>query len=438
MSKPKFKIVLDIRRKKSNGLYPVKLSVFCLLDNKKQTKVYPILNTSNLLHLNEDKSISEKYPKIDEFSESQFNKIMNATNNTNSLMVQNRIFKKIVSNAEEISKTLEPFSFKEFEKLMFKKYSDGQDAFSYFDEIVEEKLKNGKVSTSEKYKLAKRSISKFLDYKELNPNKLILESVNKKFLDEYESYCTNIKKMSIATTAIYLRNLRTVYRLGIAAKEISGDNYPFGQGKYQIPSGGKVNKALTESDIRILWKAEPQNELQARAKDFWFFSYYAYGMNTRDICELKHSSINDKNIYYERAKTRYTKKNQTIKQVPLTKSMVEIIKRRKDKESKYLFGIITDTDTPTITHKKIQLFNNFINTHFRKFAIHAGINEILANEIGTYHARHSFATISVRKGNSFELISEILHDGNFKTTQSYLNSFPKETYNKLSQDLEIL
>jgi len=43
----------------------------------------------------------------------------------------------------------------------------------------------------------------------------------------------------------------------------------------------------------------------------------------------------------------------------------------------------------------------------------------------------------VRKGVSVALISEILHNGNLATTQSYLNSFPKDDYSKLSNEMEL-
>jgi site-specific recombinase XerD len=54
----------------------------------------------------------------------------------------------------------------------------------------------------------------------------------------------------------------------------------------------------------------------------------------------------------------------------------------------------------------------------------------------SYHARHSFATVSIRKGKSIALVSEILHDGNLKVTENYINSFPKEAFRELSNDLE--
>ena len=190
-------------------------------------------------------------------------------------------------------------------------------------------------------------------------------------------------------------------------------------------------------EVQILWKAKPANEDQKRAKNFWFFSYFAYGMNTKDICQLKHTSIRDGMIYYVRAKTRSTKKRETQKQVPVSKNLQGIIDRYKDDNSTYLFGLLSIKDTPKEEHEKVKKFNHYINKHFREFALDAGINEQLAKELGTYHARHSFTTIAVRKGHTLELISDILHDGNIQTTQAYLDSFPKEAFVDLSSSMEL-
>lgn len=60
-----------------------------------------------------------------------------------------------------------------------------------------------------------------------------------------------------------------------------------------------------------------------------------------------------------------------------------------------------------------------------------------AEQLGTYHARHSFATVAIRKGKSTALISEILHDGNLKVTENYINTFPKESFKELSREMEL-
>ncbi len=77
-----------------------------------------------------------------------------------------------------------------------------------------------------------------------------------------------------------------------------------------------------------------------------------------------------------------------------------------------------------------------LNHHFRTFAKYAEIKASFANQIGTYHTRISFATVSIQKGAPIALISEILHDGNLKMKENYINSFPKEAFKELSNDLE--
>ncbi|MFL0685376.1 MAG: tyrosine-type recombinase/integrase [Algoriphagus aquaeductus] len=341
------------------------------------------------------------------------------------------------AKAVKIVETLDPFTFEAFEEKFFNAAkSDYKNAFNIFDEIEKQKLEIGAISTAEKYRLAKTSLENYLKYKKQDSDKLTFDKITVQFLESYQSYCENVKKISAATIGIYLRNMRAVYRIGIKNGTASLDKYPFLKENFSIPTSKKVNKALTESQLKQLWEAEPQTPEQARAKDFWFFSYFTFGMNTRDVCELKHSSLDSDSIQYVRAKTKNTKKERTVKQVPLTNSIRQIIERRRNPESVFLFGIINEKDSPTQKHEKIRNFNKVVNQHFRTFAKAAGIDASFAEQIGTYHARHSFATVSIRKGKSIALVSEILHDGNLKVTENYINSFPKEAFKELSNDLE--
>lgn len=333
--------------------------------------------------------------------------------------------------------SLEIFSFEAFEEKFFaKSKGDYKNAFYIFDEVEKQKLEIGAISTAEKYRLAKTSIQNYLKHKNQESEYLPFDKITVQFLESYQAYWENDKNLSAATIGIYLRNLRAVYNIGIKKGTANPDRYPFNKDSYKIPSSKKVNKALNEVELKKLWNTEPQTPEQARAKDFWFFSYFSFGMNTRDICELKHNSLDSDSLQYIRAKTKNTKKERTVKQVPLSNSLKEIIQRRKAPESNYLFGILSESDTPAQKHEKVKNFNRVINDHFRTFAKQAGIDEVLANEIGTYHARHSFATNSIRKGKSLALISEILHDGNLEVTKNYINSFPKDTFKELSNDLE--
>ena len=414
MQKISVSITLDTRWKAKNKKAVVKLQIY-----QPEPRIQKLYQTHFRLTVEEFKSAwKERRPK-DDFKDLR------------------RKLEAVETNALKIVNSLDPFSFEAFEEKFFNKENkDFKNAFNIFDELEKQKLEKGAISTAEKYRSAKVSIQNYLKYKNQKSDFLTFEKITVQFLQSFQNYCENVRQNSAATIGIHLRNLRTVYNLAIKKGVASQEKYPFLNKEFTIPSSKKVNKSLTENQLKQLWEDEPKTLEQARAKDFWFFSYFTYGMNTRDICELKHSSMDSDSIQYIRAKTKNTKKERTVKQVPLTNSIRQIIERRMNLDSTYLFGIIDEKDAPFQKHEKIRNFNKVLNHHFRFFAKSAGLDESFAKQIGTYHARHSFATVSIRKGTSIALISEILHDSNYKVTENYINSFPKEAFKELSNDLE--
>lgn len=414
MEKVFVSITLDKRRLKKNGKFPVKLQVFQPQPRKQKL-----------------------YSTVFDMTEKEFQSIWETRRPREEFKQTRKKLEAIETKATKTIDSLDSFSFESFEEKLFNhSNSDYKNAFFIFDEVEKQKLELGSISTAEKYRLTKTSFQNFLKYKNQNIEYLGFEKVTVQFLKSYQSYCENIKNLSAATIGIYVRNLRAIYNIGIKKGTANPDRYPFSKKGFQIPTSKKVNKALNESQLKTLWQKEPLTPEQSKAKDFWFFSYFTYGMNTRDICELKHTSIDNDSIQYVRAKTKNTKKERTIKQVPLTNSLKQIIERRINYESPFLFGILEEKDNPAQKHEKIRNFNKVVNQHFRSFAKLAGIDASLADQLGTYHARHSFATVSIQKGASIALVSEILHDGNLKVTENYINSFPKESFKDLSKDLE--
>lgn len=414
MQKISVSITLDTRWKAKNKKAVVKLQIY-----QPEPRIQKLYQTNFRLTIEEFKSAWKERRPRDEFKDLR------------------RKLEAVESNAIKIVDSLDPFSFEAFEEKFFNKENkDFKNAFNIFDELEKQKLEKGAISTAEKFRSAKVSIQNYLKYKNQNSTSLTFDKITVQFLESFQSYCENVRKNSAATIGIHLRNLRTVYNLAIKKGVASQEKYPFLNEHFTIPSSKKVNKALTESQLKQLWEGVPQTPGQARSKDFWFFSFYSFGMNTKDICELKHSALDSDALQYVRAKTRTTKKERTTKNVPLGNRLLEIIERQKTNDSVFLFGILDEEDAPLQKHNKIKNFNKVINHHFREYAKAMGIDSNFAIKLGTYHARHSFATVSIRKGTSIALVSEILHDGNLKVTENYINSFPKEAFKELSNDLE--
>ena len=91
-----------------------------------------------------------------------------------------------------------------------------------------------------------------------------------------------------------------------------------------------VKRSLTLDDIQKIYcyECNPLNIGEQKAKDFWLFSYFANGINPKDIVRLKFKNINDNYIYFERSKTeRSMRSDPKIITVFITDDMKSIIGR---------------------------------------------------------------------------------------------------------------
>jgi len=214
------------------------------------------------------------------------------------------------------------------------------------------------------------------------------------------------------------------------------ENYPFGKGKFEIPAGSNVKKALTVSEVGKIYNYPSLNgSSEERARDLWIFSYLCNGINVKDIARMKFKNIDRDSIVFVRAKTeRKQRQNQKSIVVPLTPEIKRIIKRSGNKptsKEQYVFPILREGLTPEKERALIQQATKTINKYIKRIVTDLKIKK----EVTTYTARHSFATVMKRSGASTEFISESLGHSNLATTENYLASFEMDTKRKLAKNL---
>lgn len=341
--------------------------------------------------------------------------------------------------AVEAAKNCDPFSFKTFEKKLLRRKGDGKNVFYHFEEQTKLLKELGRYSTAESYELSLKSIKNYLkDNKKSKqeikePTSLSFNAINELFLKKYETYMLN-KGKSKATIGIYLRNLRSIFNIAIKQREVSEDIYPFGKGKYKIPKGRAVKKALTKQQVFALIKTDPETTEQKKAKDFWLFSFICNGINMKDIALLKYKNLKGDRIEFERAKTENTNEQQTVITIHLTELSKSIIKKygHKNKNAEhYIFPILTKSMDKEMIQQKVKRFTRFVNQHIKKLA---KAND-LPEDISTYWARHSFATLSIRGGANMEFVREAFGHQNITTTQNYFAGFEDETKKQIVESL---
>lgn len=403
-------IELDKRTTRKDGTHPVKLRIYT--PETRQRKRYG----------------TKFYLTASDFTESwERTRIKKAYQETNLKL------KALETKASDIVQKLDPFRFEDFERIMFNKYTGGNRNVNYFFKLkIDQERANNKFSTAGLYQNAFDCLLRFhgkpsIDFKTITPA----------FLKKYEDFCLNTENKSVATVGIYFRNLRTIFNEAITGKAINPNLYPFGKasnGKFQIKTSKKVKKALTKEQIKILFNGTPENEYQAKAKAFWFFSYLCNGMNVVDIVNLKYKDLTPEYFEFIRTKTKTTAKEESTIKVflhPYAKEVIETYSNPDKHPNNFVFDILSNEMTPAEKKRAKDNFNRYINQHFEPYAKSLGINE----PITTYWARHSFSTILLREGNSVAMIGEALGHTDIKTTMSYLEGFEDEAKKGILNDL---
>ncbi|MCK9613289.1 MAG: site-specific integrase [Bacteroidales bacterium] len=392
-------IILETRKPRKDNLYPVKLRVTYKRDRRYYT-------------------LKDEVGKTFALSESDFAKIMGER--------PRDPFKKIAlyfsseeQHARDVIKKIVPaFSFPAFEKKYFTDLEDDEDLFSGLDTAAKALREEGRISTAVAYECTKNSLEDF-HVKKILP----YSYVDIQFLNKYEKWMLANDKSS-TTIGIYLRNVRALFNKAVKNGKISAEYYPFGEGKYVIPGGRNIKKALTQKEVGLIANypaKEGRNEQKYR--DLWLFSYLCNGMNVKDMAFLTYGKIKGDVITFIRSKTAREKKKDprpiTIIITPLIRNIIDRWGNKSEKPDNYIFPILEPGLTPEQQYARVQQTTKMINKYINEIA-----EELkLPNRITSYTARHSFATVLKRSGASMEFISESLGHSNLATTENYLADF---------------
>jgi len=320
--------------------------------------------------------------------------------------------------AADIIKDLPLFTWIAFEKYYLTNRSAKDTLYDAFTAFAKKLRENEQIGTAVAYECSQNSLNKFAPAAKF-------ADVTPDFLHSYEKWMLT-NGNSVTTISIYLRCLRSLFNDAISDGLLSKELYPFGKKKYEVPTASNIKKALTLKDIAAIYYHKPVPGTTAdMAKDYWIFMYLCNGMNMKDMCLLKYENIKGDILEFERAKTARTKRNVEAIRVALVEDADNIIKKwgnpRKDGNT-YIFPILEKGVSAERERQLIQQITHLVNDHMKDIATSLKIQ----NDVTTYAARHSFATILQRSGASIAFIGEALGHSNIKTTQNYLAGFEDE------------
>lgn len=389
--------VLDKRKAKKNGLYPVKVQV---IYNRKQ-KYYPT---------GQELSIRE-WEQLPRSRTHKLSSVRHCVENSFSLVRQQ--VEALTFRGEFCFDTL---------NARLGRYS-GVSVNSVFLKKMEELKANGQANTYFSYKGTLHKIEQFAG------KHISFQEISINWLNRCEHFWLTTGS-SYSSMSFYFRNLKCIINMARKDGIIKESQYPFGKGKYEVPSGSGRKLALTLAQIQKLITYTDGTETTEMYRDLWFFSYLCNGINFRDLVFLQYSNIIGGEICFIRAKTARNTKYSRIIHAAITPEMQAIINRwgnPRTSPDNCIFPFAKGTEDP---FEKVRLIREIVtecNRTLRKITDAVGLPRIT-----TYSARHSYATVLKRSGVNIAYISESLGHSNIAITENYLASFEMDERRKNS------
>lgn len=275
------------------------------------------------------------------------------------------------------------------------------------------------ISTRNIYKQTLKNVEEFAG------KSIQFSSITPEWLRKCEKYW--LKTKNNTTIGMHFRNLRIIINDARKSGVMKEAQYPFGKGKYEIPVGQSIKKALSTEQLKAIFSYVCDNETTERYRDLWLFIYLCNGLNVADLIKLKYSNIVDGEICFVRQKTENRTKNQKLIRVALISPLQHIIDKWGNRkiDSNYIFPYLEGGESDEDRYRKTRDLYKRINKRMKLIGKEIGIENIT-----TYTARHSFASTLKRKGANISYISDCLGHSDIRTTEFYLSSFEKEDRTK--------
>ena len=439
-------IYLDTRTENKDGRHPVKLRV----TNNSTRKYFSIKKEltnpdHNFLSPLEYEIVSKGLNSTELLKDAGIKK----TKDFKISDIQNLIddYAEIRTKVNNITKDLNPFSFAKFKDKFMGISTDYEYLYKAFENEIKDLENENRLGyattlkstlTNIKYFAEKKSHSRkepkahenFKKYKNI-----MIADITKDWLMTFRKYLQKNNK-STSTIGIHERNIRMIFNKALE-KGVKAEN-PF-EGKFKPKTASNKKRPLTLEQIQAIKNYQTQEDTQEELyKNLFLFSLYGNGANISDILRFKHENIKNNSIVFTRYKTKEETEEEINITITLTTPLQDIIKKHGtltlNKEA-YLFPVLDNNMNEKQVYARIKSITKLINKLLKKIAKESGFDEDLTNNISSYYARHSFATLLKNNHVSIAEISEYLGHTDIKTTQKYLSSIDDKQREKTANKL---
>lgn len=382
----------------------------------------PLSNNEHRVYLRVTKDRKKKLISLGLQCKKEYFKDEAFTKKHPNYKIENDLLLEVKTKANKIIRELQltsdDFTLEDFEDAFRgKKNNQNLKVIDFFDEIIDEMKRAGRVSNAKAYNDTKVSLIKF------KGKEFKFKDIDSTFLEKYEVFLKENGSKN-GGVAFRMRELRAIINKARKRKLILKEPYPFADYKISKLKSNPKKRALDLEEFEKFKNADLSDYPYLKeAHDYFLFSVYARGMNFQDMMHLKWSNIQNGRIYYTRSKT---KGSINLEIIPPAQKILDLYKAQK-RPTQYVFPILLDHN---LTHQQIAYRKQKVlaryNKKLKEIAELVGIKKNLSS----YVARHSFATILKMSGTPVEKISEMMGHADISITIAYLKEFSDEDLDK--------
>ncbi len=377
----KAKIVIDTRRSKKDGTYPVVIEV-----------------------RNKDKiRIATPYSSLPEnWKNGAFTRAESNHQRKNIILrdMLNRVERFILQLEDEEQELTDSEMRKRLSEIVSGEEKKKEKTFlDCLDEFISYKDKKG---TIEVYSMTRGKIEMF------DPH-CTFKSMDKKWLMRFEEWLKT-SGMKTNAVAIHLRNIRAVFNYAIDEEYTT--LYPFR--RFSIKKEETRKRSLTVEQLRTLRDYHCE-EYQEKYRDIFMLMFYLIGINAADLFLARKKDVVNGRLEYQRAKTG---KLYSVLIQPEAQAIID----KYAGEGEYLLNVMD-------TYANYKDFLHRMNLGLRQ------IGEVerrglggkkertpLFPDLSSYWSRHTWATLAAQLDTPKDVISEALgHEYGSSTTSIYIN-----------------
>lgn len=391
------KIVLDQRREKNDGTYPIVIRV-------RHLKKYFDLKTS--------------YSVVKSRFDGKKLLIIGDTEANFEIEEQKEMCSKRVR--EFMKQNINTaFDIDALKKFVLQKPLEIVTVESFWRDVIQQLLDSNRTGSARSYSITLSVLSKIVDFN--------CKFSNITYKDLITMETTLLKRgVSVNGVAVYMRTFRAVCNRAILYNFATHEWYPFR--KFKIKKEKTTPRTITLELMKNYFALNlSSNDILYKAWCIGKLIFMLRGINLTDLITLKKSNVHGDRIIYKRAKTG---KMYSIKILPHTAELIE----QFSGSTEYLMEFMeVHNDKKTVSELNIYAdFRKRLNKKLKKIGGLLNIEDTLT----TYVFRYTYANIAKQLGYSKDLIAEALgHEYGNSVTGIYLEMFDNDVVDMMNENI---